>query len=80
MVYTVATTTPLQDRHIIILIKVDEKEKLNFFKGFMLAPPLDAWNLSHIPMVINIDRVILDGSRRRKRRVRVLLTHKKPLE
>ena len=37
--YPATTTTPLQDRHIIILIKVDEKEKLNFFKGLMLAPP-----------------------------------------
>ena len=39
--YTAATTTPLQDGHIIILIKVDEKEKLNFFKGLVFAPPLD---------------------------------------
>ena len=57
LLYTAATTTLLQDRHIIILIKVDEKEKLNFFKGFMLAPRLDAWNLSQTPMVKNIDKV-----------------------
>ena len=44
--------------HIIILIKVDEKEKWNFFKGYMLAPPLDAWTLSQTPLVKNIDRVI----------------------
>ena len=54
--YTAATTTLLQDRHII-LIKVDEKEKLNFFKGFMLAPRLDVWNLSQTPMVKNIDKI-----------------------
>ena len=41
--YTAATTTPFQDRHNIILIKVDEKEKFNFFKGLVFAPPLDAW-------------------------------------
>ena len=27
----------------MILIKVDEKEKLNFFKALVFAPPLDAW-------------------------------------
>ena len=34
-----------------------KKKKLNFFKGFMLAPRFDAWNLSQTPMVKNIDKV-----------------------
>ena len=38
-VHAAATTTmPLQNKNIRILIKVDEEEKLNFFKSFMFAP------------------------------------------
>ena len=78
--YTVATTTPLQDRHIIILIKVDEKEKLNFFKGFMLAPRLDAWNLSQTPMVKNIDKVTGEANEVFQSMAFVYLNYKKNLK
>ena len=62
------------------MIKVDEKEKLSFFKGFMLAPRLDAWNLSQTPMVKNIDKVTGEANEVFQSMAFVYLNHKKNLK
>ena len=62
----------------LILIQVDEKEKLNFFKGFMLAPPLDA--KSQTPMVKNLDKVIGETKEVDQSMTFVYMNHKKSLK
>ena len=78
--YTAATTTPLQDRTIRILIEVDEKEKINFLKALMFAPSMDAWNLIQTPMVKNLDKVTEETKEVFQSMAFVYMNHKKNLK